>query len=100
MSYTPWSVSNVLRRRDIEEVFMWESGRTGFDRGWEHLNACRRQDQESPLVEHAEKWHEGAIPRFKMEITIYPKSNLARQALEASQIQVNGCQNLLNRKVE
>ena len=79
---------------------MGESGRTGFDRGWEHLNACRRQDQESPLVEHAEKEHEGAIPRFKMEIKAYPKSNLARQALEASQIQENGRQNLLNRKGE
>ena len=81
--------------------YVGESARTAFDRGFEHLEALRKGNQESPLVEHNEEAHKGEPSMFKMEVVAYPRSNLQRQALEASMIQSKSAgAKLLNRRGE
>ena len=62
--------------------YVGEMGRTPFDRGLEHLNAIRRGDEESPLVEHHRNNHPEVQPMFRMEVLDFPKTNLQRQVKE------------------
>ena len=81
-----------------EGVYIGESARTAFNRGADHLSAMRTLNEESPLVEHSLKAHGERVPRFKMEILKYCKTNLMRQAMEANRIQSMVGKNLLNRR--
>ena len=96
----------VMTCRKCEEAgdkvqYVGESARTAFDRGSEHLEALRKGNQESPLVEHNKEAHKGEPSMFKMEVVAYPRSNLQRQALEASMIQSKSAgTKLLNRRGE
>ena len=81
--------------------YVGESARTAFDRGSEHLSALNKRNPESPLVEHNNECHKEDHSMFKMEILAYPRSNLQRQAMEASKIMMmSASSKLLNRKGE
>ena len=54
----------------------------------------------SPLVEHSLKAHGDRIPSFRMKVVSYHKTNLMRQATEATRIQMMEGGNLLNRRGE
>ena len=66
--------------------YIGETARAPFDRGLEHIDAIRRGDRESPLVEHTQDCHQGEAPNFQMEILKAPRSNLDRQMSEAVEI--------------
>ena len=66
--------------------YIGETARAPFDRGQEHLDALRRQDRESPLVEHSQDCHPGVPARFQMEIVRTPRGNLERQVAEGIEI--------------
>ena len=81
-----------------ESIYFGETGRTIFDRGAEHLDLHRKRNQESVLVEHEVKEHNGEVVEWNMDAVEYPRGNLQRQAKEAHMIQKNSHMNLLNRK--
>ena len=81
-------------------TYIGESARTAFDRGLEHEEAIRTLNPESPLVEHSMEAHGDRVPSFQMKVVSYHKTNLMRQATEATRIQIMEGGNLLNRRGE
>ena len=78
---------------------MWETARTPFDRGLEYLEAFRKGDKESPLVEHDEEYHGGMGAEFSMKILENPRSNLLRHISEYhTMVEYGGMGLLLNRR--
>ena len=83
-------------------MYVGESKRALFDRGAEHHKTLQNQDEESPMVEHhREENKDEEERRYQMEPLIFTKSNLERQAREASEMEIKArnC-NLLNRRGE
>ena len=87
-------------KQNRKTVYIGESARTSWDRGVEHLEAIRREDRESPLIEHAQDEHPGDPREFKMEVIKYVSRNLLRQASEAIEIGKHKEFNVINRRGE
>ena len=77
-------VCNICKKESREKpaVYIGESARTPFDRGYEHLKLMEREDKESPAVEHTQEEHPGQETSFSMEVSNFPRTTLQRQAME------------------
>ena len=80
--------------------YLGESGRIGWDRGQENWAALENMDDTSPWVEHLLEKHREGLCAFSMKITSFQRSNIMRQATEASEIQKYPESQLMNRKGE
>ena len=88
------------KKQDRKTVYIGESSRTSWDRGVEHLDAIKRENRESPLVEHGQDDHPDDHREFKMEVIKYVSRNLIRQASEAIEIGKHKDFNVINRRGE
>ena len=64
-----------------------ESGRNGYTRGLEHLEAIRTNSKSNPLSTHQAQFHRGKAPRFRMTILKTFRDSLSRQIEEAKRIE-------------
>ena len=88
------------KKEDKETVYWGESARTGYDRGWEHWNALKRNNKESPLVEHMLEDHPNVPYSYAMEVVSNQARPLSRQVEEAANIEFFRGHKILNRRGE
>ena len=90
----------ICKENGLQVQYFGETSRTPFDRGLEHLSALGAKNPDSPLTEHMDEDHIGAIPRFEMKVTGYQLRPIERQCEEASRIETFKGHKLLNRRGE
>ena len=87
----------------MKKALYWgESGRSGFQRGCEHLSDVKNKNHKSPLVKHMWEVHreDEEEPKFEMEVLKKHKTALRRQIAEAVLIQSEGIHYKMNSKSE
>ena len=90
----------TCKEEGVAVSYIGESARTMYDRGAEHLDAWRREDEASVLVEHQEQKHSPEErPRYSMKLIGTQKRPLYRQITESILIEEYKGE-LLNRKGE
>ena len=77
-----------------------ETGRNGFTRGIEHLDALRMEDGENALWKHCEIEHGGRRAEFSMRILRIHRTPLVRQVNEAVRIIISRAECIMNSKTE
>ena len=80
--------------------YLGETGRTGYDRGREHLLMMEKKNRESPMVEHGEDCHQGESLLFEMEVLEIHPTPLQRQTREQFLISTAKPGTTINRKGE
>ena len=85
----------------IKAEYWGETGRTGYDRGLEHLKALENMHKDNTLEPHWREHHGGGEdPSFTMKIIKQHARPLSRQIHEGIQIANFKGQILINRKCE
>ena len=83
-----------------QSYYFGETSRTPFERGQEHENDYKKNQEDSHMVKHAQEDHPGEErPRFSMKILRGHTSAFVRQIHEAVLIEMNQ-ENVLNSKGE
>ena len=77
-----------------------ETGRNGYTRGNEHLDALRLEDEENPLWKHCLVEHGGVKAVFSMKVVGRFYSCLVRQVNEAVRIEMSEADCVMNSKAE
>ena len=77
-----------------------ETGRNGYSRGKEHLDALRLEDEENPLWKHCLVEHGGVKAVFSMKVVGRLYSCLVRQVNEAVRIEMSKADCVMNSKAE
>jgi hypothetical protein len=77
-----------------------ETGRNGYTRGREHLDALRLEDEENPLWKHCMNEHGGQQAEFSMKVVGRFFSCLVRQVNEAVRIEMSVADCVMNSKAE
>ena len=77
-----------------------ETGRNGYSRGLEHLEAIRNESEESPLSKHCQLVHNGEKQTFSMSVVGSFQSCLERQINEAVRITSSQAEHVMNSKSE
>ena len=90
----------VCTKAGKKGVYWWETARTPYDRGLEHLTALRNRDLNSPLWAHHQEVHGEDNPEFTMKVVKVHHSTLGRQAHEGNLINNYVGDYVLNRKGE
>ena len=92
------------QQEGISAHYIGESGRSGHQRGTDHLRGAKKRDPKNPMVRHGEDHHHmfQGIPPFKMEMTRSFLKPLQRQIAEAVTIErgANNADLMLNSKAE
>ena len=93
-----------LKRKIKKHKYVGETGRSSFERGWEHLNDLATLKSSSHMLKHCITHHEnqdmGQV-RFGMKVIQYSKSSFERQIRESVQIQYERKEhNILNSRSE
>ena len=81
-------------------TYAGETGRNGFSRGREHLDALRLEDEENPLWKHRLSEHGGQKAEFSMTVVGRFFSCLVRQVNEAVRIEMSEADCVMNSKAE
>ena len=90
----------ICQEAGSKTLYIGETSRTSFDRGSEHLTAIKKNNKESPLMEHHLECHSSQEPKFKMEVEGYYRRPLYRQTREGQLIADHSEGTLLNRRGE
>ena len=95
---------NEMKRKVKKYKYVGETGRSAFERGWEHLNDLAQLRTSSHMLKHCVGVHEdkdmGDIV-FGMKVIQYSKSSFERQIRESVQIQAERKDHyLLNSRTE
>ena len=81
-------------------TYAGETGRNGYSRGKEHLDALRLEDEENPLWKHCLIEHGGVKAEFSMKVVGRFYSCLVRQVNEAVRIFMSEADCVMNSKSE
>ena len=84
-------------------VYIGETSRSAFERGYEHLDDIQQLKPNSHLLLHLLDKHEGEMFNevdLRMEVLAYPRTAYERQILEAVLIQQNKHQEIMNSRSE
>ena len=84
----------------VVSLYEGETGRNGYTRGKEHLDALRLEDEENALWKHCLIQHNGEKAKFSMKVLGVFYTCLVRQVNEGVQIQRSRAQCLMNSKSE
>ena len=72
-----------------------------YSRGKEHFRSMEREEEGSVMCRHANEKHEGAVPRFTMNVTgVFHNDALLRQITESVFINKVAAGKLINNKTE
>ena len=79
-----------------------ETARTAFERGEEHLEGMRNQDESNGLWKHSQIHHGGKLRREELEMKVVEthRSPLSRQIHEGVEIETNSAEIVMNSKAE
>ena len=81
-------------------TYAGETGRNGYSRGKEHLDAIRLEDEENPMWKHCVVEHGGLKAEFSMKVVGRFYSCLVRQVNEAVRIEMSEADCVINSKAE
>ena len=85
------SSCNICRREGLEEVYVGESSRSGYERGGEHVRDCLTKKDDSHMWKHMEGAHAGEkTPDFSFKVIKTFQSALMRQVSEAVRVERRG----------
>ena len=84
----------------VELIYAGETGRNGYSRGKEHLDALRLEDKENPLWKHCLVEHGGVKAVFSMKAVGRFYSCLVRHVNEAVRIVMSEADCVMNIKAE
>ena len=79
-----------LKRKIKKYKYVGETGRSAYERGWEHLNDLAQLRTSSHMLKHCIGVHENSDMgdiKFGMKVIQYSKSSFERQIRESVQIQ-------------
>ena len=84
----------------ISSLYEGETGRNGYTRGKEHLDALRLENEDGALWKHCLVQHDGKKAVFSMKVLGVFYTCLVRQVNEGVKIQKSRAQCLMNSKTE
>ena len=80
--------------------YIGESGRTGFDRGLDHIKAISKGDTSNACAKHQVESHQGMPWNFSMKVLKTSKYPLERQTYEGRLVEDFQGDEILNQKGE
>ena len=94
-------VTYELVCQECRDQYIGETARSAYSRGKEHFRSMEREDEGSVICGHANEKHEGAVPRFTMNVTgVFHNDALLRQITESVFINKVAAGKLINNKTE
>ena len=94
-------VTYELVCKECRDQYIGETARSAYSKGKEHFRSMEPEEEGSVMCRHADEKHEGAVPRFTMNVTrVFPNDALLRQITESVFINKVAEGKFINNKTE
>ena len=87
--------------QECRDQYIGETARSAYSRDKEHFRSMEQEESRSVMYRQANEKHEGAVPRFTMNVTgVFHNDALLRQITESVFINKVAVGKLINNKTE